>query len=226
MLKPFAIIVICAATVSAFCQTPSSKYQPGTITAVTAHQIGPGDQANDVVRYDVSIKVGDSVYVVLFTPTSGSNMVEYSTGLDILVLLETDTLTINRSGSGTSTELPILRRESLPAESGLDWSRAPSQYFSLKVEHLSKVLNLSDDQQAKIKRFLEQEAGELRTLWNNPGLSRKDKLNRLEKIVRSSDKKIKPLLSQSQVQKLEELRKEQKIELKQHIEKESASKKN
>jgi hypothetical protein len=225
MLKPFAIILVCAATVSAFCQTaPSNKYQPGTITAVTAHQIGPGEQASDVVRYDVSIKVADTVYVVLYTPPNGANMVEYSPGLDFLVLVGSDTLTFNRSGSGTTTEVPILRREGRAAESGIDPSKAPSQYFSLKLQHLSEALHLRDDQQAKIKPILEQEAGQLSQLWNNPVVSRKDKLNSLEKIVRSSDKKIKPLLSQDQVQKLEELRKEQKIQLKQRIAEETASK--
>jgi hypothetical protein len=224
MCRPLVVILIFAATVSAFCQTAPSKYQPGTITAVTAHQAASGEQARDVVQYDVSIKVGDTLYTVLYTPTSGSNMVEYSTGLDLLVLVESDTLTINRSGSGTTSALPILRREAVPVQSGLDWSKGPSQYFSLKLDHLSKALNLSNDQQAKIKPFLEQEAGELRTLWNNPTVSRKDKLNTLEKIVRSSDKKIKPLLSQDQVQKLEELRKEQKVELKKRIAEETASK--
>jgi hypothetical protein len=221
MLKPFAVILICAATVSAFCQTPSSKYQPGTITAVSAHQIASGEQASDVVRYDVSIKVGNTVYLVLFTPTSGSNMVEYSVGLDLLVLVGSDTLTFNRSGA--TTEVPILRREALPAQGGTDWSKAPSQYFSLKLEHLTGVLNLSEDQQGKIKPILEQEAGELRILWNNPTVSRKEKLNSLEKIVRSSDKKIKPLLSENQVQKLEEMRNEQKVELKKRMAEETAS---
>jgi len=45
-------------------------------------------------------------------------------------------------------------------------------------------------------------------------LSRKEKLNRWEKIVRSSDEKIKPFLSQVQVDKLQELRKGQKQEMK------------
>jgi hypothetical protein len=226
MYKLLIALLISFVSLPGFCQTTSSKYQPGTITAVAAHQIAPGEQASDVVRYDVSIKVADTLYVVLYTPTNGSNMVEYSPGLDFLVLVGSDTLTFNRSGSGTTTEVPILRREALAAGSGIDLSKAPSQYFSLKLQHLSEALHLRDDQQAKIKPILEQEAGELSQLWNNPAVSRKDKLNSLEKIVRSSDKKIKPLLSVDQVQKLEELRKEQKVELKKRISEETASKQN
>jgi hypothetical protein len=220
-----AVFVFWFATVPVLCQTVSPQYQPGTITAVSAHQTAPGEQASDVSRYDVSIKVGETVYTVLYTPPNGAKTVEYATGLDFLVLVGTNTLTINRGPSG-STELPILRREELPAKTGLDWSKAPSQYYSLKLENLTKVLNLSDDQQARIKPILEHEAGELRTLWNNPTVTSKQKLNSLEKIVRSSDRRIKPLLSNDQVRTLEELRKDQKQELKKHIEERSASKQN
>jgi hypothetical protein len=143
--------------------------------------------------------------------------VEYSAGLDKLVLVGTDTLTFNSDLSG-KTEVPILRRRQvLPAPNDLDWTKAPGQYFSLKLKHLSDTLGLSEDQQVKIKPILEQEAGELGPLWDNPVISRKEKLDSLEKIVQASDAKIKPLLSETQAQKLEEMRKEQKQELKKRI---------
>jgi len=47
----------------------------------------------------------------------------------------------------------------------------------------------------------------------NPALSRKEQVTRWEKLVRASDAKIEPFLSQAQVKKLRELRKEQKQEL-------------
>jgi hypothetical protein len=206
--------LICAACLSAMGQTPPSNYQRGTITAVTAHQNVPGESG--VVRYDVSVKVGNTKYVVLFTPPNGSNTVEYSTGVDMLFLVGDDTLTFNSTVSG-KTEMPILRREALPARGSPDLSRAPSQYFSLKLQNLSEKLALSDDQQAKIRPILEQESGELSPLWNNPVISRKEKLDTLEKVVRASDEKIKPILSQSQREKLQEMRKQQKEQLKKLI---------
>lgn len=69
----------------------------------------------------------------------------------------------------------------------------------------------------KIKPILEQETGEVGQILLNPVISRKDKVNRWEKIVQSSDDKIKPLLSQTQLQKLQELRKEQRQDLKKII---------
>jgi len=220
-----AVLFLCLATVHVLSQSSSPQYQPGTITAVAVHRLAPGEQPSDVAKYDLSITIGDTNYLVLYTPPNGAKTVEYSAGLDFLFLVGSDTLTINRGPSGAA-ELPILRREALPAKNALDWSKAPSQYYSLKLENLTNVLNLSDDQQARIKPILENEAGELRTLWNTPVLSNKDKLNTLEKIVRSSDKKIKPLLSDDQLRILADLRKNQKQELKKRIEEQTASKQN
>jgi hypothetical protein len=151
--------------------------------------------------------------VVLFTPPNGSSSVEYSTGIDMLFLVGNDTLMFNSMVSG-KTEMPILRRETLPAQGGLDLSKAPSQYFSMKLQNLSEKLALSNDQQAKIRPILEQESGELSPLWSNPVISRKEKLDTLERVVRASDEKMRPILSQNQREKLQEMRKEQKDQVK------------
>jgi hypothetical protein len=89
--------------------------------------------------------------------------------------------------------------------------------FSMKLKNLSEILDLSESQQAQVKPILQQESGELGPFWNNPVISRKDKLAGLEKIARASDAKIKPLLSATQIQKLQEMHKEQKQELKKEI---------
>jgi len=209
----------------ALCQTPESKYLPGTVVAVIRHQDLPGEPQSGSSRYDVSVKVGNTTYVVLYTSPNGATGVEYSVGRGILVLVGRDTLTFNSKLSGT-TEVPILRRETLPTESGPDWSKLPSQYFSMKQQHLSEKLDLTQDQQAKIKPILEQEAGEVGQILGNPVLSRKDQLNRWEKIVRSSDAKLKPFLSQEQLVKLQGLRSEQRKELKRMVAEQNPDKQN
>ena len=113
--------------------------------------------------------------------------------------------------------MPILRREILPSKSGIDWSKARGEYFSMKQQHLSEALDLTDDQQAKIKPLIEQESGEAGMILWTPVVSRKDRFRQYEKIVKASDAKIKPFLSPAQVSKLVELRKEQKVELKKLI---------
>ena len=205
------VILVCVTVLFAFGQTPSSKYQPGTIMAVVAHQ-SPGQSDSDVTQYNVSVKVGSTTYVVLFTPPNGSNTVKYVVGDELLVLVGSNTLTFNTATTG-ETVVPILSRETLPAQS-LDSSKASGQYFSMNLQHLSETLALTDNQQAEIKPILEQEAGDVREIYVNPVLSRKDKLTRCEKIARASDQKIKPLLSTTQVHKFQDLRNEQKQELK------------
>jgi hypothetical protein len=214
--EQIGVILICVSALLAYGQVPSPKYQVGTITAVMTHRNAPGETKGDLARYDVSVKIGNVVYVVLYTPRNGANSVEYSPGMDMLFSVGATTLTFNSKLSG-KTEIPILRREILPARSALDWSKAPGQYFSMKQQHLSEVLGLTDDQQAKIKPTLEQEAGEAGQILWNPVLSREDKLEGYEKIVESSDAKIKPFLSPNQVDKLVKLRKQQKQDVKKLI---------
>lgn len=152
------------------------------------------------------------MYVVLFTPPSGSKGVEYAVGQDVVALVGPDTITVTRFGH--TSESQILSREDVPSKGSIDWQRVPGEYFSQKLQHLSEKLDLTDDQQAKIKPVLEQEAAEAGQISKNPVLSREDKLDRLQKIVRSSDQKIKPVLSAPQWETLQKLRKEQKEEIK------------
>ncbi len=209
MREWFIFILVCMPLLQS--QVPASKYQPGTVTAVATHPSAPGEPDSNVARYDVSVKVGDTVYVVVYTPPNGANGVEYSAGLGLLVLVGSNTLTFNSKLTGT-TVVPIVRRETVTTERGPDWSKAMSQYFTMKQQHLSETLRLSDEQQIKIKPILEQEAGEAGQFLGNPALSRKEQVTRWEKLVRASDAKIEAFLSQVQVKKLRELRKEQKQE--------------
>ena len=176
---------------------------------VTLHPNTPGEDGT--ARYDVTIKVGNNVYVVLYSPPQGQNTVEYAAGMDILVLVENNSIRFSKLG--TTGEATIERREELPIESTIDWSKAPGQYFSMKMQNLTERLSLTEEQRAKIKPIAEQEAGELGYLWGNPGISDTDKLKQLEKVVQSSDAKLKPILSPEQRAKLEQMRAEQKQEL-------------
>ena len=106
MLKLICMICICLATFPAFSQSPS-KYQVATITDVKNHQ----ESGPDVVRYDVSVKVGDTIYVVLYTPPLGMNTVKYAAGRDLLVLVGKKVITYNDI-LGQSQEVPILSQRS------------------------------------------------------------------------------------------------------------------
>jgi hypothetical protein len=72
----------------------TSKYQVGTITEVKAHRAA-GSAVSDAASYDVSVKVGGTIYVVLYTPALGEETVKYAAGRDLLVLVGKNTITYN-----------------------------------------------------------------------------------------------------------------------------------
>ncbi len=216
MAKCLYVFLMCIAALPLVSQAPSEHYQVGTILKVRLHENTSGDQNTTASQYEVSVKVVDSVYVILYTQPSGGTGVQFAEGLQKLVLVGTDTLSFNDI-LGKTTVAPILRRESLPAQPTLDWSKAPGNYFSMKLRNLSEQLNLSSDQQLKIKPILSQEAGEAGQVIGNPVLSQKDQLDRVRKIVQSSDKKLKPWLSAEQWNRLEAMRQEQRRELEQLV---------
>jgi len=83
----------------------TSKYQVGTITEVKVHKTA-GSGASDAASYDVSVKVGDTIYMVLYTPPLGEETVKYSAGRDLLVLVGKRTIRYNDI-LGQSFEVPI-----------------------------------------------------------------------------------------------------------------------
>ena len=104
MLKLVGLFLIFLTIAPAFGQS-TSKYQVGTITEVKAHQTA-GSGAPDVATYDVSVKAGDTIYVVLYTPPLGEIMVKYAAGRDLLVFVGKNKITYNDI-LGQSYDVPI-----------------------------------------------------------------------------------------------------------------------
>ena len=104
MLRLVGLVCIFLTTFPAFCQS-TSKYQVGTITEVKVRQTA-GSGASDAASYDVSVKVGDTIYVVLYTPALGDGAVKYAAGRDLLVLVGKNKITYNDI-LGRSYEVPI-----------------------------------------------------------------------------------------------------------------------
>ena len=90
----------------------TSKYQVGTITEVKVHQTA-GSGASAAASYDVSVKVGDTVYVVLYTPAVGEDTVKYAAGRDLLVLVGKNRITYNDI-LGRSFAVPIESQKTAP----------------------------------------------------------------------------------------------------------------
>ena len=108
MRKIVSVILLWMAVLPALSQSPTPKYEPGTIMAVTTHkETAAGDSS--VKRFDISIRVKNTVYVVLYTPPPGAYGGEYTQGMNMLVLVGDKTITFN-DVKGVSREAPILSR--------------------------------------------------------------------------------------------------------------------
>jgi hypothetical protein len=109
MIRLGIVFYISLTVFSAFGQS-TSKYQVGTITEVKTHQdVGAG--ATGAASYDVSVKVGDTIYVVLYTPPLGEETVKYAAGRELLVLVGKRTIRYNDI-LGQSFEVPIESQKS------------------------------------------------------------------------------------------------------------------
>jgi len=112
MRKIMRVLLLCAATASAVGQTTASKYQPGTIMAVKTHQSAAGSDST-ATRYDISLQVGNTIYVASYTPPPGTYGIQYSAGYQLLVLVGSKTITFNDM-LGNSRKATILSRKIAP----------------------------------------------------------------------------------------------------------------
>jgi len=110
MLRIMGAILIFLSALPTFSQSKSA-YQVGTIMAVAPHKESSAS-ASSPTSYDVSVKVGDTDYVVLYTPPFGEETVKYAAGRDLLVLIGEKTVTFN-DALGNSSEIPILSRSTV-----------------------------------------------------------------------------------------------------------------
>ena len=104
MRKLIGAIALCLLTFPALCQT-TSKWQIATITEVRSHPAAEED-ASDPITYDVSVKVGGTIYLVRYTTPAGEIAPKYATGHELLVLVGKNTITYNDM-LGRSLQVPI-----------------------------------------------------------------------------------------------------------------------
>ena len=93
MRRLIGAVALCLLTLPGLCQS-TSKYQVAIITDVKAYQAAT-DSGSDTTSYDVSVKVGNTIYVVLYTPPLGELPPKYATGHELLVLVGKNTITYN-----------------------------------------------------------------------------------------------------------------------------------
>lgn len=111
MLKLISVICVCLSIFCLFAQA-QPRYEVATIMDVQTHE-GP---ASDLPSYDVTVKVGGTLYLVLYTPPVDTNVVKYVAGRELLVSVGEKTIMYNDM-LGQSWEVPIVSKRSAAKES-------------------------------------------------------------------------------------------------------------
>ncbi len=83
-----------------------------------------------------------------------------------------------------------------------------------QVKHLTKKLNLSSDQQAKLKPILEDQRKQMEAVHNDSSLSREDRMSKMQGLRKSSDDQIRSVLSEDQQKNFDKMRAEQQDRMK------------
>jgi hypothetical protein len=104
----FAVIIVLCFAVSKSMGEDKKVYQAGTIVDIKGHQPDTGKK-----EFDVSIKVGNKIYVVLYSPPGGQDFAEYGVGMDRTVFVEGDTMKLNDL-LGRTRILPVLNVKDAP----------------------------------------------------------------------------------------------------------------
>ena len=74
-----------------------------------------------------------------------------------------------------------------------------------RLQHMTKMLNLTDDQQQKIKPILENQASQMQALHQDTTMSRQDKMAKMMQIRQSSNDQIKAILTPDQQAKFAQM---------------------
>jgi len=74
-----------------------------------------------------------------------------------------------------------------------------------RLQMLTKRLNLTADQQTKIKPILENESQQMQTLHQDSTLTAQDRMSKMQQIRQSTNEQIKSNLNSDQQQKFEEM---------------------
>ena len=112
MKRRALIIVIIGLASSLRGQAPAGEWQSALILEVKEHQSPVPDKKTDSSSksYDVSIRVKDKEYGLLYTPRPGAHGFQYLAGMNTLVLVKEKTITFNDI-LGRPVTLPIVSQK-------------------------------------------------------------------------------------------------------------------
>ena len=111
----------------------------------------------------------------------------------LAVLLSLGFGVVNAYGQDAQDAPPAPAQQPGPGM-GRGMGRRPMESVDDQIKHLSKKLNLTDDQQAKLKPILEDQRKQMEQIHGDSSLSREDRFSKMQALRQSSDTQIKGVL--------------------------------
>jgi hypothetical protein len=98
---------------------------------------------------------------------------------------------------------------------GRHMGHRPMPTVDEQLKHLTTELNLTSDQQAKLKPILEDQRAQMDKLHQDASLTRQDRFSKMQELRQGSDAQIKRLLSEDQQKNFDKMREKQGERMKQ-----------
>ena len=92
-----------------------------------------------------------------------------------------------------------------PPQGGGGWQRGQMPTPEQRLQHMTQALNLTDDQQAKIKPILENETTQMQSLRSDTSLSQEDRMAKMKQIHENTKSQINPILTPDQQKQYAEM---------------------
>lgn len=107
---------------------------------------------------------------------------------------------------------PPADQQSSPPDAGMAGHMGHHQMPSVddQLKHLTKKLNLTAEQQDKLKPILEDQRAQMEKIHSDTSLSREDRFSKMQELRQNSDSQIKSVLTEEQQKNFDKMREEQR----------------
>ena len=92
-----------------------------------------------------------------------------------------------------------------PEQTGGQWGHGQPPTVDQRLQRLTQALDLTGDQQEKIKPILENESDQMQSLRTDTSLSQEDRMAKMKQIRENSASQINPILNADQQKKYAEM---------------------
>jgi protein CpxP len=100
--------------------------------------------------------------------------------------------------------VPALAQEGTPSEGG-GHRRGHMMSPEERTEHLTKALNLNDDQKGKVLSILQEQQKQMEAMRADSSLSQEDRRSKMREIHQNTTNQIKGILNPDQAKKFDEM---------------------